>query len=249
MRILSNYDQIRLILVFKKRKWLFGITLVVCMILGSVLVHMQKNSPQNTTPFDSPIQSIEPQMSFFKVQKYRELSLSKDIIQNTLQHFFNEDIITDFRLYAQGGLFDVYMISYADTNPLAEILNTLNEHPITQLTLLNIKTLLPTLENDMKHYAQFIIQNGFFESLDNSLPFDTHKNRPINKHYIYLDKNRIASEKGYAIRSTEVIKSHQSLNSKKIWIFMLIASVMISIFVIFGVESFVKLRRKLKQNS
>lgn len=246
MRNLSNYDEIRLILVFKKRKWLFSITLVICMLLGSILIYMQKNSPQNATPFYSPIQSIEPQLSFFKVQKYKEISLSKDIIQNTMQHFLNEDIITDFRLYAQGSLFDVYVIAYADTNPLIEILNTLNEHPITQLTLLNIKTLLPTLENDMKLYAQLIIQNGFFESLDNSLPFDTHKNRPINKHYIYLDKNRIASEKGYAIRSTEVIKSHQSLNSKKIWVFMFIASVMISIFVIFSVEGFVKIRRELK---
>lgn len=104
----------------------------------------------------------------------------------------------------------------------------------------------PAFDEDIRLFAQSISKDGFFSIFTNEIPPTSLNGAPINKHYIYLDKDRI-SQKGYHIDSTEIIKGHQSLNTNKIWVFLFISSIMIALFIVFSYESLYSILSQLKK--
>nr|WP_317404569.1 hypothetical protein [uncultured Helicobacter sp.] len=250
-------SELAIILLFKKRWRLFLLSLCVCLILGTLMVSQQvKSINESKNSFveqktNGHSESDQDAIALLKVQKYKQIAIPNKPIEDILKHFVNEDFILDFRPYVQTAYFDYYIIFYetTDFDPLPSLIQALNSHPIIIETRKNIFALIPTLneeQNDVKAYAKKVEQEGFFAFSDIALPdLNFSNNRPINKHYIYLDKNRI-SQKGYHIHSTEIIKGHTSLNSNKIWVFMIICSILISIFVVFSIENISTLLKRMK---
>ncbi len=248
-------SDLSIILLFKKRWRLFILSLGVCLVVGSIFVYKQiqiiNQSKENFLSQEQTEILDQDNTLLFMVKKYKQITLPDKPIQDILKHFVSEGVILDFRLYTQSPYFDSYVIFYENTgdNPSPIIQQALNSNPIITETKKAIFALAPTLgeeQDDIKAYAKKVEQEGFFTFLDAALlDLNFSDNRPINKHYIYLDKDRNL-QKGYNISSTEIIKGHTSLNSNKIWVFMVICSILASIFVVFSVENINALLKRIK---
>ena len=245
-------SELAVILVFKKHWKLFIISLLACLALGTMATTRQINliKDAQNQPRAGVVESpINDESIILRIYKYKQVAIPDDTIKEILTYFVNEDIILDYRLYNRDVFFDTYVIFYdGSTNPVPFIAQFIENHPIIVSTKEFIFSFVPLLNDDefgdVKNFAKLIQKRGFFDFINNNVPqLNVSSHRPINKHYIYLDKNRDSIEK-YSISSTEVIKNHQSLNSNKIWGFMIICSIMISIFIIFTWENFLTLRQK-----
>ena len=247
---MKPYNDLAIISLFIKRKKLFLISLCICLILGSFWTHRQVKALQQEQISYHDQQanpsSEMPKIGFIQYNNYGKISLSEQIVQNILLDFYQKDIISDFRKAIDTPFFTTYAIFYTADNPTKLITKALESNPATQEVKTMLKSLLSSLEKDEAAYAKMVIENGFFSIIDEGIPYIEDPSKPpINKHYIHLDKNRLA-QKGYSITSTEIIKNHQSLNSNKIWIFMIICSIMISVFAVFLVENFTNLRKQIQ---
>lgn len=245
------YDDFAIVAVFIKRKKLFFISLCVCLILGAFWVQSQiKAIKQERALYhdsQSSTQEKALQYGFIQYNRTKQIQIADKVIQDTLAQFAQEDKITDFRSHLATPFFSIYVVFYTHDNPLPAIIQALESHPVTQEVKSTLAALLPAFKDkEQAAYAKMLISNGFFKIADIPHYIEDPSQRPINKHYIHLDKERL-SQKGYSITSTEIIKHHQSLNSNKIWVFMIVCSIMISVFIIFGVENFANLRQRLKQ--
>lgn len=232
-------------------KSFFFISLCVCLILGAFWVQSQiKAIKQERALYhdsQSSTQEKALQYGFIQYNRTQQIQIADKVIQDTLAQFAQEDKITDFRSHLATPFFSIYVVFYTHDNPLPAIIQALESHPVTQEVKSTLAALLPAFKDkEQAAYAKMLISNGFFKIADIPHYIEDPTQRPINKHYIHLDKERL-SQKGYSITSTEIIKHHQSLNSNKIWVFMIVCSIMISVFIIFGVENFANLRQRLKQ--
>lgn len=252
MRKIHNFDQISLLLVLIKHKWLFLASFTLCFILGSLFIFSLKNQSYTPPEQESPTQKT----AFLKVAQYKQIAIPEVLINDILKSFKHNGLIDDFRLYTKTkpnkddySTFNLYAIFYETTqdDPMDSILHTLQNHPIIkhigdQLDFYQA----PELDNDIRLFARSISKDGFFSTFTNEIPPTSFNGAPINKHYIYLDKDRI-SQKGYHIDSTQIIKGHQSLNTNKIWVFLLISSIMVALFVVFSFESLRSILSQLKK--
>lgn len=249
---MKHYDDFAIVAVLIKRKKLFLFSLCVCLILGSFWVQKQiqaiKQEQISYHAQQANSSSEMPKIGFIQYNRYGRISLPEQIVQNILLDFYQKDIISDFRKAIDTPFFTIYAIFYTADNPTKLITKALESNPVTQ-EVKTMLTLLSSLEKDEAAYAKMVIENGFFRIVDEGIPYIEDPSKPpINKHYIHLDKERL-SQKGYSITSTEIIKNHQSLNSNKIWIFMIICSIMISVFAVFLAENFTSLRKQFRRQS
>lgn len=250
---MKHYDDFAIVALFVKRKKLFLFSLCICLILGSFWVQKQIKAieqeqvsyqDRQTNPKEEKLQ-----FGFMQFNKNNKIQIPDRIIQDTLAHFAQEDKITDFRQYLKTQFFSIYVVSYMHDDPLPAIKQALESHPVTQEIKSTLISLLPAFKNnEQTAYAKMLLKNGFIKIIDIPQYIEDPSQKPINKHYIYLDKERLA-QKGYSITSTEIIKHHQSLNSNKIWIFMVVCSIMISVFIVFSIENFTNLRKRFRSEN
>lgn len=250
MKNIRHYDELNLIAVFWQRKWLFLVSFIVCVSVGSALVLWQKKAIMQAQAKAQITQIAEletnQKMSFLKLLHYKHIALPANLITQILSHYQSINVINDFRLYTSTLFFDVYVLWYeGDVDPLPQILDDVAHNPIIKDLQHNLAGYINSEESDVQQYARLVAKQGFFAPMESLSDITTPSGRPINKHYIYLDKDRIAYGK-YRADSTEVIKKHQSLNSNKIWGFMLLCSILISIFVVFSWEGLCSLKTRLR---
>lgn len=264
------YDDVSIILTLLKRWKLFLLCLCLSLALGSLWVKQQIaqiRSDQSALAKDAQDLAKESKKNrereqlerlaqegvktgFIQYSRYKNVYVSDSMIHDIFQTFLRDDVISDFRRYADTPFSTIYAVFYEGADPTPTIAKALESHPITQESKQVLARIAPTFKNkDERLYTQLVLEKGFFRAIKEPVPYlEDASKRPVNKHYIYLDKNRL-SQANYNITSTEIIKNHQSLNSNKIWVFMVVCSIMISVFVVFGVENWSNLRRRMRHAS
>lgn len=137
--------------------------------------------------------------------------------------------------------------------PLSNIANLINANPIATNLQADAKLLAKTSKNKSP-FLQRIIDNGFarlMEADENALLGKEAALRsiPVNRHYIHLDKHRIAFEKGYTLTSAQIISANIQTHGKKIYIFAAFACVGVSLFIVFFVDCAINIRQKIRADS
>ncbi|RAX55322.1 hypothetical protein CCY99_01075 [Helicobacter sp. 16-1353] len=225
-KYLKNYDELSILFVLKKRLKLFIISLVICLICGSMLTKQQIESINNTIATNEANRNKELNLptSLIKVQK----SIPDNVIRDMFARAIKDSEISDYKLYVNNPGYYIYVIFYEDEIDIDEFINKMRENPVAKSMLSDTTSFITHLGN-----------------LDATLTF--LDKRPVNKHYIYLDKNRQSQAEYATIASSDVFRMHTSLNSNKIWLFMIITSIMIALFITFGVESLANLNARLRE--
>lgn len=134
MRKMCNFDQISLLLVLAKHKWLFIASFALCLILGTLFIFSLKKQTYTPPKQEAPIQ----QAIFLKIAQYKQIAIPEAIIKDILNSFKHNGLIDDFRLYTNKNTnkddystFSLYAIFYEVTqnDPIDSILHTLQNHP------------------------------------------------------------------------------------------------------------------------
>lgn len=253
---MKNHDALSIVSVLYKRKLLFIACLAVCLIIGSFWTLNQiKQANQDYQNYKTQQESTQDKHHtiFIQVRKYAEAFIPENILRDMFLHFKLDGIIEDYKFYAKSEFFDVYVLfakKPLHSEEIKAMLKILESNQlVTQLksTTQKIKTTLDSKDLAFV-FLDEIDKKGFFEVLD--MPYEPMQfllsKAPINKHYIYLDKNRISSDK-YNITSTNIITAHQSLNTNKIWVFMIICAIMIALFITFSAESLKQIRKSIRR--
>ena len=200
----KNYDSLNIILVLKKRFILFVVTLIICLIFGSFWVKSQIDNINKIQESINTTEKIAQQEQLFyillKIKKYHSISIPKNVLNDIFLQYQYNGIIDDYRLYAESSFFDIYAIF--TPNPLnkqesSSLLTALENDPIITQIKNDAKVLQQSLKQNQKAFISDIITNGFFKILPTDKYISFIGQKPINKHYIYLDKNRKAYDGSY----------------------------------------------------
>lgn len=229
----KNYNSISILITLKRRMITFITSLLICIIFGSFFINNQIENIEKISQ-NNKIHQIDKEDKFaiIKIKKYNDFYISPKIIYLELDKFKGENkCINEYFLYTSEIYFDIYAIHLQnDQSCIQEIINNINKSDI-------VYDMKQSFKNENGHKLDVIkdlYDNDVVSLIDitNSI---NKKGKPINKHFIYLNKDRSISQKEYKVTST-IISQHKSLNSNKIWIFMVITSIIISIFMVFMVE-------------
>ena len=240
----KNHNTISLISVFKRRVALFCISFLVCGIFGIFFVKNQMQYIEKMSQ-NSQIYEVNNLFALVKIKKYENFVISPSILGIEIDRFDRDNhCIDEYFLHANEIYFDIYAIAF---KPNAEsciynLISTLNKSPM-------ISSMKSSFKNENAYKVDVIndLYDGPIATLiDITTDINKTNGKPINKHFIYLDKDRSLSQRDYMVTSS-IISSHKSLNSGKIWVFMIIVSVIISVFVVFMVEYLRNLKDIFKQ--
>lgn len=211
---------------------------------------------------------------FLQVYKYNNIALPDSTIIDILRN--DNRLIDSYKKYFAHSNFDIWEIKLRDFGELIDnfaesgtefskniqdsanisllnIVDIINANPIATNLQVDAKLLAKT-SKDKSPFLQRIVDNGFarlMEADENALLGKEAALRsiPINRHYIYLDKHRIAFERGYTLTSAQIISANIQTHGKKIYIFAVIACVGVSLFIVFFVECTANIRRALRTDS
>lgn len=211
---------------------------------------------------------------FLQVYKYNNIALPDNTIIDILRNY--NRLIDSYKKYFAHSNFDIWEIKLRDFGELIDnfaesgtesskniqdsanisllnIVDIINANPIATNLQVDAKLLAKT-SKDKSPFLQRIVDNGFarlMEADENALLGKEAALRsiPINRHYIYLDKHRIAFERGYTLTSAQIISANIQTHGKKIYIFAVIACVGVSLFIVFFVECTANIRRALRADS
>lgn len=211
---------------------------------------------------------------FLQVYKYNNIALPDSTIIDILRN--DNRLIDSYKKYFTHSNFDIWEIKLRDFGELMDdfaesgaesrqntldsanisllnIVDIINANPISTNLQVDAKLLAKT-SKDKSPFLRRIVDNGFarlMEADENALLGKEAALRsiPINRHYIYLDKHRIAFERGYTLTSAQIISANIQTHGKKIYIFAVIACVGVSLFIVFFVECTANIRRALRTDS
>lgn len=211
---------------------------------------------------------------FLQVYKYNNIALPDSTIIDILRN--DNHLIDSYKKYFAHSNFDIWEIELRDFGELMDnfaessaqsskniqdsanisllnIVDIINTNPIATNLQVDAKLLAKT-SKDKSPFLQRIVDNGFarlMEADENALLGKEAALRsiPINRYYIYLDKHRIAFERGYTLTSAQIISANIQTHGKKIYIFAVIACVGVSLFIVFFVECTANIRRALRADS
>lgn len=248
---MKPYNSIQILLTLKKHLWLFIFLLIVSSAITLFWANSQitlintkiaESNAKNTEILSN--QNLDYTRNIcIRIDKYHAINLP-DYILNPIFKGFENPIA--FKKIINNSFFDIWQFKFEQTPSQAEILaivEAINYHPLSVILRQEpIGDNNPLLERIRNHGFASLIPNTIcadFTAQQNNL-------NPTNKHFIYLDKDRIASQKGYLISSTQIISAHASLNSNKIYVFALLCAIMISLFVVFSVESIKSMIKQMK---
>lgn len=216
--------------------------------------------------------------AFLQVYKYNNIALPDSTIINILRndnrlidsykkYFSHSNFdIWEIKLRDFGELMDNFAESGAESSKniqdsanmaiytlLSSCVDAINANPIATNLQVDAKLLAKT-SKDKNPFLQRIIDNGFVRLMDANENALLGKEAalhsiPINRHYIHLDKHRIAFELGYTLTSAQIISANIQTHGKKIYIFVVIACVGVSLFIVFFVECTANIRRALRADS
>ncbi|MGX2982024.1 hypothetical protein [Helicobacter sp. 23-1045] len=211
--------------------------------------------------------------AFLKVHKYNNIVLPDSVIHNILRN--SNRLIDAYKKYSSHPHFDIWQINLREfdlnaesiaesqtlnvdsANPLyfhlENIVGFINSSPIAT-NLQNDANLLQQTLSEKNPFLQRIIEDGFVVLMDGDEAGLLAREAsflgvPINRYYIHLDKHRIAFERGYTLTSAQIISANIQTHGEKIYIFVILACVMVSLFVVFFVDCAVEIRRILKADS
>ena len=210
--------------------------------------------------------------AFLQVYKYNNIALPDSVIVNILRN--DNRLIDSYKKYYSHSNFDIWEIKLRDVGELVDnsaefsknhpdsakiyaslsgIVDAINANPISTNLQVDAK-LLATDSKDKSQFLKRIINNGFvrlMEADENILLGKEAALRsiPINRHYIYLDKHRIAFERGYTLTSAQIISANIQTHGNKIYIFVVIACVGVSLFIVFFVDCIARIVRTLRVDS
>lgn len=83
MRKMRNFDQISLLLVLAKHKWLFLASFALCLTLGTLFIFSLKKQTYTPPKQEAPIQ----QAIFLKVAQYKQIAIPEALIKDILNSF------------------------------------------------------------------------------------------------------------------------------------------------------------------
>lgn len=238
---MKNYDTLDIILTLKKHLKLFIFLLIIFLAIGYLFANNQianihKMQNQHNATFTINKQYFA---SLLKIKKYNEiLEIPSSIIDNVLRAIKDNGMIYDFRVVVKTAGFDIYAIytnKELSKDSKQNIIKLLEDDPIVTET----KQYISTLSTQVNKRAKDVLAMEFISSQVSYIQPN------FNKHYIDLRKDRL-EQNAYNVRSTQIIQEHTLLNPKKLYIFMILCSVIMSLFVVFFVESMMRLKAQLK---
>lgn len=229
MRLLQDYDEVSLVWLFWRRKWLFLATFALCLCAGSYLVGVyQRGYVANTEPI---VHTNETKRAFLRVRKVENLRGIGEVVRDILEDARASDLITQFRVYVDTPRASVFVIYFSGGNPMPLILERLE----------NDAFMAELAAEAGESFALFGEVSPYFD-----IAWEKRQNYPQNKHYIYLDKPRPTFSKHYNPKRTEVINKNRHLRSSRIWAFMVLSSLLIAIFAVLSAESAKNLMAKMR---
>lgn len=213
--------------------------------------------------------------AFLQVYKYNNIALPDSTIIDILRN--DNRLIDSYKKYFAHSNFDIWEIKLRDFGDLIDnsqnlqvaessqnipdsvnisllnIVDFINANPIATNLQTDAKLLAKT-SKDKSPFLQRIINNGFARLMeaDESALLGKEaalRSIPINRHYIHLDKHRIAFERGYTLTSAQIISANIQTHGKKIYIFAVIACVGVGLFIVFFVDCVVNIRRAIRVDS
>lgn len=275
--MLKNYNSLDIILTLKRHYKLFIASFVVSLAfmlpfvshnINSINKQIEAQNKSNAELLEQIANEKEGRFSkrkaYFKVHKCNLANASFVIPDGNITNILSKSnrLIDSYKKIFSHQYFDIWEITIRDFKDdeefgesyqvhLKEIVSFLNESPITA----NLRNDAKTLQQSLKEKNQFlqrIIDDGFVVLLDEGdsalLGKESHyKNIPINRYYIHLDKHRIAYNQGYTVTSSQIISANIQTHGRKIYVFAVIACVLVSFFAVFFYDCFnrlLKLARK-----
>lgn len=273
----KNYNTLDIILILKRHYKLFIASFIVSIAIAlpfaytnikqiNKQIESQNKANKNllTQIQNEREGKFSTRIAFFKVNKCTLPNTSFMIPDGNIINILRNAnrLIDSYKKIFSHTYFDIWELHLRDFDDdsgdstqthLNNIISLINTSPIATNLQENASILQQSLESK-NPFLQRIIDNGFINLVDEkdsaSLGRESHyKNIPINRYYIHLDKHRIAYNQGYNITSAQIISANLQTHGRKIYLFVVIACIFVSFFVVFFYDCFRDILKRTKTMS